>query len=132
MIAEFSIGRHAKASTGSSFNVLAPGTPWKWVGYLGVLTGFLIFGYYTVVAGWTLEYVIEAGCNDFAGKTPEQFVAAFRSFSADPVRPLAWLFVFMLMTHYVIVKGVQKGIERFSKVLMPVLFILLILSLIHI
>ena len=126
MIAEFSIGRHAKASTGSSFNVLAPGTPWKWVGYLGVLTGFLIFGYYTVVAGWTLEYVIEAGCNDFAGKTPEQFVAAFRSFSADPVRPLAWLFVFMLMTHYVIVKGVQKGIERFSKVLMPVLFILLI------
>ena len=56
MVAEFTIGRRAKASTGGSFSVLAPGTQWKWVGYLGVLTGFLILGYYSVVAGWTLEY----------------------------------------------------------------------------
>ena len=51
MVAEFTIGRSAKASTGGSFSVLAPGTKWKWVGYLGVLTGFLILGYYSVVAG---------------------------------------------------------------------------------
>ena len=52
MIAEFTIGRRAKASTGEAYRVLAPGTQWKWVGYLGVLTGFLILGYYSVVSGW--------------------------------------------------------------------------------
>ena len=60
MIAEFTVGRHSKASTGRAYKVLAPGTHWKWLGYLGVLAGFLILGYYSVVAGWTLEYILEA------------------------------------------------------------------------
>ena len=55
MIAEFTVGRRAKASTGRAFAVLAPGTLWKWIGFLGVLAGLLILGYYLVVAGWTLE-----------------------------------------------------------------------------
>ena len=55
MIAEFTVGRRAKASTGRAFGVLSPGTQWKWIGYLGVLAGLLILGYYSVVAGWTLE-----------------------------------------------------------------------------
>lgn len=65
MIAEFTIGRHSKASTGEAFKALAPKGYWKWVGYLGVLTGFLILGYYSVVAGWTLEYVFEAATGQF-------------------------------------------------------------------
>ena len=91
MIAEFTVGRHSKASTGRAYKVLAPGTHWKWLGYLGVLAGFLILGYYSVVAGWTLEYILEAGMNGFADKKPEDFVVAFQSFSKDPVRPLIWL-----------------------------------------
>lgn len=126
MIAEFSIGRHAKASTGSSYKVLVPGTAWKYLGYWGVLTGFLIFGYYTVVAGWTLEYLLDAGLNEFVNKTPQDFINDFQVFSEDPIRPLIWLFIFMMMTHFIIVKGVQKGIEKFSKVMMPILFVLLI------
>ena len=74
MIAEFTVGRHSKASTGRAYKVLAPGTHWKWLGYLGVLAGFLILGYYSVVAGWTLEYILEAGMNGFADKKPEDFV----------------------------------------------------------
>ena len=84
MIAEFTVGRHSKASTGRAYKVLAPGTHWKWLGYLGVLAGFLILGYYSVVAGWTLEYILEAGVNGFADKKPEDFVVAFQSFSKDP------------------------------------------------
>lgn len=80
MIAEFTVGRHSKASTGRAYKVLAPGTHWKWLGYLGVLAGFLILGYYSVVAGWTLEYILEAGVNGFADKKPEDFVVAFQSF----------------------------------------------------
>ena len=74
MIAEFTIGRHAKASTGQAYKLLAPGTQWKWVGYLGVLSGLLILGYYSVVAGWTLEYMFQAISNNFAGKTPDDFM----------------------------------------------------------
>ena len=126
MIAEFTVGRHSKASTGRAYKVLAPGTHWKWLGYLGVLAGFLILGYYSVVAGWTLEYILEAGVDGFANKKPDDFVVAFQNFSQDPVRPLVWLFIFLLATHFIIVKGVKDGIEKSSKVLMPVLFILIV------
>ena len=126
MIAEFTVGRHSKASTGKAFAVLAPGTQWKWIGYLGVLAGLLILGYYSVVAGWTLEYVITSLGNGFAGKGPDEFVALFQDFSQDPVRPVLWLLVFLLLTHFIVVKGVKDGIEKSSKVMMPMLFILIV------
>ena len=126
MIAEFTIGRHSKASTGKAYQVLAPHTQWKWVGYLGVLAGLLILGYYSVVAGWTLEYILQAVTSGFADKSPEDFVASFQSFSQDPLRPLLWLFIFLLATHDIVVKGVKQGIERSSKIMMPILFILIV------
>ncbi len=126
MIAEFTVGRSSRASTGKSFSVLAPGTKWKWVGYMGVLAGFLILGYYSVVAGWTLEYILEAGMNGFADKRPEDFVVAFQNFSQDPWRPLIWLVIFILLTHFIITKGVKNGIEKSSKIMMPVLFVLIV------
>ena len=126
MIAEFTVGRHSKASTGKAFSVLAPGTQWKWIGYLGVLAGLLILGYYSVVAGWTLEYVFTSLGNGFAGKGPEDFVAIFQDFSQDPFRPVLWLLIFLLLTHFIVVKGVKDGIEKSSKVMMPMLFILIV------
>ena len=63
-----------------------------------------------------MEYILEAGVNGFADKKPEDFVVAFQSFSNDPVRPLIWLVIFLLVTHFVIVKGVKDGIEKSSKV----------------
>lgn len=126
MIAEFTVGRRAKASTGKAFGVLAPGTQWKWIGMLGVLAGLLILGYYSVVAGWTLEYIVASLSNGFAGKGPEDFVASFQGFSQDPFRPVLWLLAFLFLTHFVIVKGVKDGIEKSSKIMMPVLFILIV------
>ena len=126
MISEFIIGRRSKASTGEAYQALAPHTPWRWVGYLGVLTGFLILGYYAVVAGWTLEYVLQAVIGGFDGKDSETFIRMFSEFSQHPFRPLLWLFVFVLTTHFVIVKGVKEGIERSSKILMPLLFVLVV------
>ena len=126
MIAEFTVGRRAKASTGKAFGILAPGTQWKWLGRLGVLSGLLILGYYSVVAGWTLEYIVTSVSNGFANKGPEDFVAIFQNFSQDPVRPIVWCLTFLFLTHFVIVKGVKDGIEKSSKVLMPILFILIL------
>jgi NSS family neurotransmitter:Na+ symporter len=126
MIAEFTVGRRAKASTGRAFAVLAPGTQWKWIGFLGVLAGLLILGYYLVVAGWTLEYILLTVVNGTAQQQPEDFVNAFQSFSQDPFRPVLWLLVFLFLTHFIVVKGVKDGIEKSSKIFMPVLFILIV------
>ena len=125
LVAEFSIGRHSRANTAGAYQKLAPGTHWRWVGRMGVLAGFLILGYYSVVAGWTLEYIVQAGTNAFAGQSANDFIASFNGFIAHPWRPALWMVVFMLMTHFIIVKGVEKGIEKSAKIMMPMLFLLL-------
>lgn len=127
MIAEFMIGRRSRANTAGAYQVLAPGTQWKWVGRMGVLAGFLILSYYSVVAGWTLQYIWEAVTNSFSDKTPEDFIASFQSFSSNPWQPAAWLVVFLLLTHFIIVKGVEKGIEKSSKIMMPALFVIILI-----
>lgn len=126
MIAEFTVGRRAKASTGRAFGILANNGKWNFIGVLGVLAALLILGYYSVVAGWTLEYIVTSVTNGFANKRPEDFVASFQEFSQDPIRPIMWLLAFLLFTHYIVVKGVKDGIEKSSKIMMPVLFILIV------
>ena len=126
MIAEFLIGRRSRANTAGAYQKLAPGTPWRWVGRMGVLAGFLILSYYSVVAGWTLEFICEAGSNSFSGKSAADFIASFNGFVSHPWHPVVWLVLFLLATHFIIVKGVEKGIEKSSKIMMPLLFILLL------
>ena len=127
MIAEFLIGRRSRANTARAYQKLAPGTHWRWVGRMGVLAGFLILSYYAVVAGWTLEYIFEAATNGFAGKTSGEFISSFQQFSSSPWRPVVWLVAFLLITHFIIVKGVEKGIEKSSKIMMPTLFIIILI-----
>ena len=127
MIAEFLIGRHSQANTARAYQILAPGTQWRWVGRMGVLAGFLILGYYSVAAGGTLEYIFEALGNSFAVKPRGEFISSFQSFSSNPWRPALWLTLFLLATHFIIVKGVEKGIEKSSKIMMPTLFIIILI-----
>ncbi len=126
MVAEFVIGRRSQTNTAGAYQRLAPGTHWRWLGRMGVLAGFLILSFYSVVAGWTLEYVMEALGNGFAGKTPDEFIQSFQSFSSNPWKPTIWLVAFLLFAHFIIVKGVEKGIEKSSKILMPLLFVLIL------
>lgn len=127
MLSEFIIGRNTHLNMAGAYKKLAKNTPWKWIGLLGVFTGFIILSFYSVVAGWTLEYVLEAGSNQLIDKSPEDYIHAFTAFSENPYRPVIWMIVFLLLTHFVIVKGVKEGIEKFSKILMPLLFILIII-----
>ena len=125
MMAEFLIGRRSRANTAGAYRQLSPGTQWKWVGRLGVRTGFLIYSFYSVVAGWTLEYILQAVSGGLNGQTAEGFINTFNSFVSSPWRPVVWSILFVLMTHFIITRCVEKGIERSSKILMPMLFILL-------
>ena len=127
MMAEFLIGRRSQSNTARAYQKLAPGTQWRWVGRMGVLAGFLILSYYSVVAGWTLQYIVSAGVGHFADKTPADFITLFDTFVSNPWLPVVWTVLFLLITHFIIVKGVEKGIERSSKIMMPALFILLLI-----
>ncbi len=126
MMSEFLIGRHTQANTAGAYRMLAPGTPWRWVGRLGVLSGFVILSYYSVVAGWTAEYTVLAIGNYFDGKTTADFPQIFNQFVSNPWLSVFWMLAFMLITHVIVVRGVKSGIEKFSKLMMPALFVILI------
>lgn len=126
MITEFFIGRYSRKNAAGAFKVMAPGTKWSVIGYNGVTAAFLILGYYAVVAGWTLEYVTQAFSGSLAGKSAADFAGEFAAFSTGVFRPILWTVVFIALTHIIIISGVKEGIERASKVMMPVLFLILI------
>ncbi len=124
MVAEFIIGRRSRANTGQAYAVLAPSAPaWKWVGMMGVLAAFLILGYYGVVAGWTLEYTVASSMGVFLNDG--DYTAFFNAFVSHPWRPVLYMVLFMLLTHVIIVRGVKEGIERCSKVMMPMLLLII-------
>ena len=126
MISEFIVGRHGRANTARAYRELADGTPWALIGYMGVLTGFLITGYYAVVSGWCLQYIGASLLGQLNGD-PEYFKIYFTELSTNPVKPVLWTVIILGLTYFIIANGVRDGIERASKMLMPTLFILLLI-----
>ena len=126
MLSEFFIGRYTRKNAAGAFKVLAPGTKWSLIGYNGVLASFLILGFYSVVAGWTLEYMLQAVTGSLSDKAPEAFAQDFKLFSTEIFRPILWTVTFIGLTHFIVVSGVKEGIERTSKVMMPILFLILL------
>ena len=126
MCAEFIIGRKSKSDTVDAFKKLIPGSRWYYIGYIGILASILILGYYMVISGWTLEYLFQAACNNLTGKTAAEFKAEQNAFIQNDFRPLLWIYIFLFINYIIISKGVQKGIEKMSNILMPILFIILI------
>ncbi|MBQ9231606.1 MAG: sodium-dependent transporter [Prevotella sp.] len=126
MVSEFIVGRHGKANTARAYRNLAGGTPWALIGYMGVLTGFLITGYYAVVSGWCLQYIFASLIGHLQGD-PTYFKTYFTELASDPVKPVLWTVIILGITYLIIEHGVRDGIERASKLLMPTLFILLLI-----
>ena len=126
MVSEFIIGRHGASNTARAYTKIAgKGSPWRWVGFLGVATGFLITGYYAVVAGWCLQYMYASATNQLQGDHAA-IASYFSDFSSSAFMPVFWTAIILLFTHYVIIHGVRGGIEKASKLFMPTLFVLLL------
>jgi len=126
MLSEFIVGRHAQSNAARAYDKLSNGRPWKLVGHLGILTSTIILGFYAVVAGWCLQYLFASIAGQVNGDA-EYVKNYFVTFSSDPLKPVLWGIGFVLITHLVVVRGVRAGIERASKVLMPVLLFLLVI-----
>ena len=125
-LAESIIGRRSRANTFGAMKKLAPGTPWKWLGLITVLTPLLILGYYSVVGGWSVEYLFKALAFDFTGAAPEKIQSFFGSFISSTWEPLIMHTIFVAATTFIVLMGVKNGIEKFSKITMPALFVLIV------
>ena len=127
MVTEFAIGRHGGQDVTHAFEKMSGGRRgWRWMGLFPVVSGFLVLSYYAVVAGWTLYYAYEALLGGFGGKSPADFTNDFLAFSSDSYRPVVWMAVIIAMTCGIVALGVQKGIERGAKIMMPLLFLFIL------
>ena len=130
MVAEFIVGRSTHANGVTSYKRLARSRLWGQVGKVGVFTGWVVMCYYSVVAGWTLDYFVEALLNRFnrlaQTGTGDVYATHFQAFVSNPWQPLIYMVVLIAVSHFVIIRGVQKGIERFARLVMPLLFIILV------
>lgn len=126
LMTEMLIGRRAKTDSVASFKKLAPKKKWYISGMIAALAAFMILSFYSVVAGWSLEYVFKAITNQFAGKSSDEITTMFTSFISSPIRPIFWTLVFMAMTMFIVKAGVDTGIEKVSKFLIPLLLVIVI------
>jgi NSS family neurotransmitter:Na+ symporter len=138
MMSEFIIGRSAQLNPVGAFKKIAPGRKWHLVGLLGVVSAFIILAFYTVVAGWTLEYLVQSvkwmltsgkiGLDTMYNETARSFFSHhYETFTGSIWRPALWFVVMMFFTGYIVISGVKDGIEKYAKVLMPLLLVLLLI-----
>lgn len=131
MIAEVLLGRQGRQSPINTMRKLAAdlnvSPAWSWLGWLGVLTGFLILSFYSVIAGWALAYIFEAFSGSFSNASAAEIGEIFEGLIASPSQLMLYHTIFMLMTTFIVVRGVKQGIEKAVILLMPALFILLLI-----
>jgi len=131
MMAEILLGRRGRKSPVNTMRALAAeeglNSNWYLLGWLGVIAGFIILSYYSVIAGWTIAFIFKTGMGDFIGSNADQTTAIFSELISNPVALLFWHTIFMFLTIYVVSRGVKSGLEQAVKFLMPALFILLLI-----
>lgn len=124
MLAELSMGRATQKNVVGAFHQL--NRKWTFAGGIGMVTLFVILSYYAVVGGWVMKYIFVYLMGAGFGEGADAYQTYFVNFIEKPVEPLIWGLLFLVICIYVVVRGVSAGIERMSKILMPVLFLILI------
>ncbi len=130
LVSEVVLGRATQRNPVGAFRAASGTGGWPLVGYIGVIAGFVILSYYGVVAGWALNYLVTAASGGLSGMDSVQMQSMFEDLTSSPYRQVAWQALFMVATILVVSRGIEAGIERASKVLMPLLlgFLLVLLG----
>ena len=133
MMTEILLGRRAQKNPLDGMNALAleakTSTHWKWLGGMGMVTGLLILGFYSVIGGWVLRYIGASASGVFSNITAAQSTDNFNQLLASPFSLLFWHTVFMMMTMGVVARGVNSGLEKANNILIPALFSILLVLL---
>ncbi len=131
MLAEMVIGRRGQQNPINSMYTLAKeahkSTHWDIVGWLGAVTLLLVLSFYSVVAGWSIAYMVKAWTGSFNNLDDAAINLTWQQFLGDPLQLMFWHALFMIMTMWVVERGVQSGLEKASKIMMPGLFLILII-----
>lgn len=127
MVSEFYLGRRSRKNAVGAFEVLRPRTAWKHTGTLAVMAVYMIMFFYSCVAGWVYFYLGKALTGELATVTVESVKAQFGSVIIGPLSPIIWQVIVMTVVSSILIMGVQKGIEKITKTLMPLLFLLIII-----
>lgn len=131
MMAEVMLGRRGRQNPINTMRMLAEdegrGRHWQLVGWMGVVAGFLILSYYSVIAGWTMAYAVRSATGVFSGMDKEAVSAVFGSFVGNAEQTLIWHTIFMVMTGMVVSRGVRSGLEQAVRFMMPTLFLMLLM-----
>lgn len=125
LIAEFAVGHNSKSNPIDAFSKIRKG--WGWLGAAGLISVTLIMGYYFVISGWTLNYALASATDSIGG----DYGAFFTTFTTATWKPLIYTYIFIIANHFIIIGGVQGGIEKASKIMMPLLFVILIVLAIY-
>lgn len=132
MMAEIFIGRTSQKSPVGAFRALSrPGSAWMSVGWLGVVTAFVVLSFYSVVAGWSMHYAWLSITEGFAGRSADEMNELFGALYSSPALSTMWHLIFMALTISIVVAGVRNGIEVWAKILMPTLFFILLLLFVY-
>lgn len=124
--AESLIGRRSRSGTFGAMEKLAPGTRWKWLGLLTVFSPIIILSYYSVVGGWSVQYLFKALAFNFTGVPADKVTGFFGRFISSTWEPILAHTAFMAMVAGIVLAGVKNGIEKFTKITMPLLFLLVV------
>lgn len=131
MIAEIMLGRRGRQSPINTMQTLSEESGvdprWHYVGWAGMIAGFLILAYYSVIAGWSMAYIVKAFFGQFINSDAGEIKRLFENLMANPVQQIFWHTAFMMATMYFVMQGVQGGLEKAVRFLMPTLFVILIL-----
>lgn len=130
-MSEALLGRRTKSNTFGAFEKLAPGTKWKWLGFVTVISPLIIMSYYSVVGGWSVDYLFKSLFVGFASDYPAEASAEFGGFISSTWMPLICHTAFLFFCAVVVMAGVKSGIEKFSKITMPILFVLIVVIMIY-
>ena len=124
--AESIIGRRSRSDTFGAMNKLAPGTPWRWAGLITIVSPLLILCYYSVVGGWSVQYLFKSLSFSFTDIPAEEVPTLFERFITSAWQPIMTHTAFMVAVAFIVLGGVKSGIEKFSKLAMPALFVLIL------
>ncbi|MCD8172658.1 MAG: sodium-dependent transporter [Alistipes sp.] len=132
MLSEFTIGRASRRNSMRAFRKLSGIRAWRLTGYLGILTAFTILSFYSVIAGWALEFIRQSATGEFMSMSPAEIEANFNGFVASGWKPFLWTLGFVAAMAIIVGSGIEKGIERFNKTAMPLMFVILVIMCVHV
>ncbi len=126
MIAEMSIGREGRSDVINSFRNISKKKAWGYPGYISILSAFILLSFYSILGGWALHFLKESLCTNLIGLDSNEITSVFQIFINSAWQPIIWTFIFLIATAFIVLNGIEKGIEKYNKIFMPLIVLILL------